>query len=81
MGTNQSLCRVTYVAPSGFRYEVTGDASSEAEAVRLADETLEYVERIGISDHLREDGITVRPPAHSRSNASSPRKPQQGSAS
>ena len=38
-------------------------ASSEVEAVRLADETLEYVERIGISDHLREDGIAVRPPA------------------
>lgn len=64
MNANHSLFRVTYIAPSGFRYEVTGNASSEAEAVRLADETLEYVERIGISDHLRDDETTVLPPAH-----------------
>jgi hypothetical protein len=61
---DQPLFRVTYVAPSGFKYEVTGKAPSEVEAVRLADETLEYVERIGISDHLNDDGTTVRPPAH-----------------
>jgi hypothetical protein len=59
----QPWYRVAYLAPSGFKYEVTGRAPSEAEAVRLADETLEYVERIGISDHLQDDGLTVRPPA------------------
>jgi hypothetical protein len=60
---DQPPFRVTYVAPSGCKYELTGNASSEVETVGLADETLEYVERIGISDHLRDDGITVRPPA------------------
>jgi hypothetical protein len=55
--------RVTFTNPSGYRYEVTGQASGEAEAVRLADETLEYVERIGISDYLDVDGLSVRPPA------------------
>jgi hypothetical protein len=60
---DQSLFRVTYVAPSGFKYEVTGKAPSAVEAVRLADGTLEYVERTGISDHLLDDGTTVRPPA------------------
>ena len=62
----QPFFRVIYVAPSGFKYELTGKAASEVEAVRLADETLEYVERIGISDHLRADGTTVRPPAQLR---------------
>jgi hypothetical protein len=42
---------------------MTGQASSEAEAVRLADHTLEYVERVGISDHLNTDGLSVRAPA------------------
>jgi hypothetical protein len=60
---DQPPFRVTYVAPSGYKYELTGNALSEVEAVGLADETLEYVERIGISDHLRDDAITVRPPA------------------
>jgi hypothetical protein len=55
--------RVTFNAPSGFKYEVTGKASSEVEAVTLADQTLEYVSRIGFSDHLEADGVTVRPPA------------------
>lgn len=63
MESDTSLFRVTYIAPSGFKYETTGKAPSEVEAVRLADELLEYVERIGISDHLLADGITVRPPA------------------
>lgn len=63
MDADQSFFRVTYIAPSGFKYELTGKAPSEAEAVRLADETLEYVERIGISDHLLEDGMTVEAPA------------------
>ena len=44
-------------------YEVTGKAPSEVEAVRLADETLEYVERIDIRDHMRDDGTTLHPPA------------------
>jgi hypothetical protein len=55
--------RVTFVAPSGFKHEVTGKAPSEVEAVRLADETLEYVERIGIRDYLEAGSTTVRPPA------------------
>jgi hypothetical protein len=55
--------RVTNVSPSPVGYETTDKATSDAEAVRLADETLEYVERIGISDHLSADGTTVRPPA------------------
>jgi hypothetical protein len=55
--------RVTLVRPNRVRYDLTGKASSEVEAVRLADETLEYVERVGITDYLRDDGITVRPPA------------------
>ena len=57
------MYRVAYVSPSGYKYQVTGKAGSDVEAVRLADETLEYVERIGISDHLQDDGISVRPPA------------------
>ena len=60
---HESSFHVTYVAPSGFKYEVTGWARSEVEAVTLADEMLEYVERIGISDHLESDGISARPPA------------------
>ena len=60
---DQPQFRVTYTAPSGFKYEVTGRAVSEVEAVRLAGETLEYVERIGISDHMRDDGTSVHPPA------------------
>lgn len=63
MDVDQPQFRVTYTAPSGFKYEVTGKATSEVEAVRLADETLEHVERIGIRDHLRDDGTTVHPPA------------------
>lgn len=63
---DQSQFRVTYTAPSGFKYEMTGKATSEAEAVRLADETLEHIERLGISDHLRDDGTTVNPPAQLR---------------
>lgn len=55
--------RVTFVLPSGFQYAVTGRATSKVEAVRLADETVEYVSHIGISDHLNADGITVRSPA------------------
>lgn len=55
--------RVTFVNPNGYKYEATGRAASPEEAVRLADETIEYVERVGISDFLNEDGLTVRPPA------------------
>ena len=66
MDTDERLYRVAYLAPSGFKYEVTGRAPSDVEAVRLANETLEYVERIGISDHLEADGISARPPAQLR---------------
>jgi hypothetical protein len=64
MDADQLWYRVAYVSPSGYKYEVTCEASSDVEAVRLADERLEYVERIAISDQLRDDGISVRrPPA------------------
>lgn len=55
--------RVTFVRPDGWKYATTGRAASEKDAVRLANEHLELVERIGISDYLRQDGMTVEPPA------------------
>lgn len=55
--------RVTFVAPSGWKYEMTGQASSDVEAVSLAGDVLEYVERIGIKDYLQSGGLTVTPPA------------------
>ena len=55
--------RVAFVAPLGWKYEITGKASSEVEAVRLADDMLEYVERIGIKDYLQPSGLSVTPPA------------------
>jgi hypothetical protein len=55
--------RVTFVRPNDCKYELTGRASSEAEAVRLANDRLEYVERVNIADFLEPDGVTVRPPA------------------
>jgi hypothetical protein len=55
--------RVIFVAPNGWKYEMTGQASSDVEAVSLADELLEHVERIGIKDYLQSDGLTVTPPA------------------
>jgi hypothetical protein len=54
---------VTFLAPNGWKYELTGRAESTIEAVRLADDTLEYMERIGIHDSLEPDGISVKPPA------------------
>jgi hypothetical protein len=45
--------RATFAPPGGSKYELTCRANSEEEAVRLADETLDYVERIGsVRDHL-----------------------------
>lgn len=55
--------RVTLVRPDGWQYATTGRAANEADAIRSANEVLEYVERIGISDYLRPDGLTVEPPA------------------
>lgn len=55
--------RVRFVRPDGWQYEMTGQASGETEAVRLANDHLEYVERVGIADFLESDGLTVRPPA------------------
>lgn len=49
---DEQFYRVTFVRANGFQYETTGRASNEAEAVRLADELLENVERIGIADFL-----------------------------
>lgn len=51
--TADTWFRVTFAPPGGCKYEVTGRAASEQEAVRLADETVDYVERIGsVRDHL-----------------------------
>ena len=61
--SDEQCYRVTFVRPNGWRYEATGRAANEAEAVRLTDELLENVERIGISDFLAADGVSVRPPA------------------
>jgi hypothetical protein len=55
--------RVTFVAPNGWKYEMTGQARTDVEAVSLADDMLENVERIGIKDYLRSDELTVAPPA------------------
>jgi|SRR5450759_4673182 hypothetical protein len=55
--------RVTFVALNGWKYEMTGQASSDVEAVSLADGMLEHVERIGIKDYLQPDGLTVSSPA------------------
>jgi hypothetical protein len=44
-------------------YELWPSAESETEAVRAADDLLEYVERVGIRDYLNPDGATVRSPA------------------
>lgn len=55
--------RVTFVSPNGYTYEATGRATGPEDAVGLADRTIEYVERVGISDFLNEDGLTVCPPA------------------
>jgi hypothetical protein len=55
--------RVTFVSPNGYTYEATGQATDTRDAVGLADRTIEYVERVGISDFLNDDGTTVRPPA------------------
>lgn len=61
--TENRWLRVTDVRPDGMKYEVTGQASTDLEAVRLANGVLEHVERIGITDYLREDGLTGAPPA------------------
>jgi hypothetical protein len=72
------MYRVAYVSLTGFKYEVTGRAPSEVEAVRLAAETLEYVERIGICDHLSDDGVSVRPPAQLQVVRIQPNEAQPG---
>ena len=59
----EAFFRVTFVRPGGWRYQLTGRASDEAQAVRRADDVLEYVERVGIADHVMSDWLTVRPPA------------------
>jgi hypothetical protein len=61
--SEEEFFRVTFVRPDGCQYETTGRASSEFEAVCLADEVLEHVEGIGIKDHLNTDGTSVSPPA------------------
>ncbi|MDQ1537661.1 MAG: hypothetical protein QOE58_2054 [Actinomycetota bacterium] len=54
---------VTFVAPNGWKYVMTCQASSFVEAVSLADDRLEYVERLGIKDYLQSDGLSAAPPA------------------
>jgi hypothetical protein len=63
MTEEDSLYRVTFVRPNGWQYATTGRAVDERDAVRAANEVLEHVERIGIADFLRSDGLTVEPPA------------------
>ena len=60
---SEDYFRVTFVRPDGWQYQTTGRASSEVEAVRLANDMLEYVERVGITDFLESDGLTARTPA------------------
>ncbi|MEP7739741.1 hypothetical protein ABKW28_19015 [Nocardioides sp. 31GB23] len=55
--------RVTFVRPDGLQDATTGRATDKADAIRSANEALEHFERIGISDYLRSDGLTVEPPA------------------
>lgn len=57
------MFRVTFIGPDHGRYETTGRASCETEAVLLADDFLEEVEGFGIRDFLESDGLSVRPPA------------------
>jgi hypothetical protein len=54
---------VRYVGPTGWLYEMWPSAGTPEDAVRRADELLEYVERVGISDFLEADGVSVRRPA------------------
>ena len=61
--THEDYFRVTFVRPDGWKYETTGRASSDEEAVSLANNMLEYVERVGIADFLEPDGLSLRPPA------------------
>jgi hypothetical protein len=60
--TEEGFFRVTLALPDGWKYPTTGRAWSE-EAVGLANEVLEHVERIGLAAFLRTDGLTVEPPA------------------
>lgn len=63
--STEQFYRVVFVDPEGTRYDVTGRASSPRDAVALASETIDYVNRIGpITHHLEPDGLTARPPAH-----------------
>lgn len=54
--------RVTFWHSNGRRYEVTGQAETETEAVEFADATIEHIERLGISDYLSADGLSVHDP-------------------
>ena len=54
---------VWFVSPSGWTYEMWPSGIGDREAVQKADDLLEYVARVGISDYLDHDGRAVRPPA------------------
>lgn len=50
---------IQFVRPNGWSYEMWPYSASEVEAVAAANTLLEYVERVGISDYLQPDGISV----------------------
>jgi hypothetical protein len=57
---------VLFIRPGGWTYDLWPRATGKVEAVASANELLEYVERIGISDYLEADGVTVRGDAELR---------------
>ena len=51
---------IRFVRPNGWSYELWPQVDNEAQAVKAADELLEYLERVGITDYLEPDGVSVR---------------------
>ena len=51
---------ILFVRPNGWSYEMWPEAADAVEAVKTADDLLEYLERLGISDYLEPDGVSVR---------------------
>lgn len=51
---------IRFTRPNDWTYELWPQAADAVEAVKTADAMLEYVERVGISDYLEPDGISVR---------------------
>lgn len=59
-GSMDRRFHVLFVQPKGWSYEMWPTAAGEVEAVKTADDLLEYLERVGISDYLEADGVSVR---------------------